>query len=94
MGNTYRVLAIFNAVMCTLLFLSSQFTLWWVQNLGDVIGNIGLIIDTHFPGSIEYMPSGRVGTLPLLNYMLIFFVIMVIGNVLVLLIAQKSKKRS
>lgn len=94
MINKYRALAIFNIIMGILMFISSQVMLWWVQYLGDVIDNIGLVVTTHFPASAQYQPSGRFGMLPLLNYSLIVFIIMVIGNIALLLLVRKSDNSS
>ena len=79
---------IFNLVMVLLLFLSSQYVLTVVMNRGEVIGEVGLVIDTNYVGPIEETPTGV--RAELLNYPLFMFIFALIVDIIFLL-SLKSK---
>jgi hypothetical protein len=58
--------------MVCFLFLPSQYVLTIIQQRGEVVGYIGLIIDTHYVGPIQYTPT--FDRSDLLNYLLITFI--------------------
>ena len=81
---------IFNLILIFALFLSSQFVLSAIERRGEIVGEIGIISDTHYNGPMEYTPTYSRNDL--LNYPLIIFIAALIGNtVFVLQIRRKNK---
>ena len=82
-----KYVAIFNAVVAFLIFLSSQFVLYILN--GKIVQDIGIYIDYGFPYTDAPIPTTNA---PLLNYPLILFIFALIGNaILILLIRRESK---
>jgi hypothetical protein len=82
---------IFNVIMAVLLFASSQYVLSVIEARGEVIGEIGIYIDTHYSGPIQYTPPTIRNALP--NFPLFIFILTLIGNAILIFQLNRENKQ-
>jgi hypothetical protein len=81
---------IFNVLMVSLLFFSSQFVMFILN--GTIVQDVGFYIDYGFPLS-NGMPIPTVHA-PLLNYPLFVFIFTIVGNVIFILHRKRENRRT
>ena len=86
--KTYII--IFNVLMAIFLFLSSQYVLYAIEQRGEVVEQIGLIIDTNYVGPQEL--THTYVRADLLNYPLIAFILTLLGNAIFVILLRRESK--
>jgi hypothetical protein len=82
---------VFNVLTAFFLLLSSQFVLYAIEQRREVVGEIGLIIDTHYAGPIELTPT--YARSDILNLPIIIFIITIVGNAILVVSPKRENTK-